>query len=344
MEHVAIDLGGLESQVCVRSADGTILEERKWRTHRLEHFLKKRPLSRVVVETSSEAFAVADGALRCGHEVRVVPATLARSLGVGARGIKTDVRDARALSEVSCRIDLPSVHVTSEQSREIKATCAARDVLVSSRTKLINNVRGWLRTKLIRVRSGAVPSFAKRVRSTLLDTEDGLPLYIERILFIIDELTEQITDATKDLQQLAKQDDVCQRLMSTPGVGTITAVRFRAAIDELTRFQNAHGVESYFGLTPGERSSSKKVVRTGVTKAGAKKVRWALVQSAWSAWRNRPGDPMVMWAKRVAHRRGTFVAIVALARKLAGILFAIWRDHSSYDPSKGARRLADVSD
>jgi transposase len=290
----------------------------------------------VIVETSSEAFAVADGAIRCGHEVRVVPATLVRSLGVGARGIKTDIRDARVLSEVSCRIDLPSVHVCSQRSRELKSMCAARGVLITSRTKLINNVRGWLRTKLLRIRTGGTVSFAQRVRDKLLKDEDGLPLFIERLLFMIEELTAQIHDASKEIEEQARSDEECRRLMTVPGIGPQTSVRFRAAIDDLSRFAGAHAVESYLGLTPGERSSSTKVHRTGITKAGAKAVRHLLIQAAWCAWRTRRSDPMVQWAIRLADRRGRFVAIVALARKMAGILYAIWRDGSTYDPSKGA--------
>jgi transposase len=107
----------------------------------------KRPAARVVVETCAEAFGVADAARKAGHEVAVVPATLVRSLGVGMRGIKTDVRDARNLAEASCRMKrLPSVHIPAEASRARKTTCGLREVLVETRTKLINSVRGWLRT------------------------------------------------------------------------------------------------------------------------------------------------------------------------------------------------------
>jgi hypothetical protein len=81
MEHVAIDLGGRESQVCVRSADGTILEQKRWPTRELGQYLRARPLSRVVVETCSEAFLAAEAAIGAGHEARVVPATLVQSLG-----------------------------------------------------------------------------------------------------------------------------------------------------------------------------------------------------------------------------------------------------------------------
>src|SRR5262249_6152916 len=97
MEHVAIDLGAKKSQICVRSADGRILEEKRWPTGDLETCLAGRPTSRVVVETCAEAFCVADAARKLGHETRVVPATLVKTLGVGARRLKTDQRDARAL-------------------------------------------------------------------------------------------------------------------------------------------------------------------------------------------------------------------------------------------------------
>jgi transposase len=111
MEHLAIDLGGKESQICVRRSDGQIVEERRCRTATLPAYLATRPWSRVVVETCSEAFGIADAAPGLGHEVRVVPGTLVRSLGVGARRVKTDRHDAQVLSQVSSRIDLPSVYV-----------------------------------------------------------------------------------------------------------------------------------------------------------------------------------------------------------------------------------------
>jgi len=102
MEHVAIDLGGMESQVCVRTHSGEIVQERKLATAGIGAYLKQRPRSRVILETCAEAFKIADAAIEADHDVRVVPATLVRSLGVGARGIKTDRRDAQVLSEVFC--------------------------------------------------------------------------------------------------------------------------------------------------------------------------------------------------------------------------------------------------
>jgi transposase len=333
VEHVAIDLGGRESQICVRAADGTILEERRVLTRCLGTYLERRPPSRVVLETCAEAFGVADDALNLGHEVRVVPATLVRSLGVGARRTKTDTRDTRVLSEVSCRIDLPSVHIPSPVSRERKSICGMREALVSARTKLVNTVHGWLRARAARPRSGAVESFPERVRMLLLKR----PAYVDRQLQMIDELSRKIDAADSELAAMAKQDAICLRLMTVPGVGAVTSLRFAAALDEIARFRDSHKVEAYLGLTPGEHSSSERRQRTSITKAGSPALRRALVQAAWAARRcRRNTHPMLTWAAEVEKRRGKRVAIIALARKMVGILYAIWRDGTTYDRSRAA--------
>jgi transposase len=336
VEHLAIDLGGRKSQICVRSSEGKILEERSYPTRSLRAYLRARPRSRVIVETCAEAFAVADAALQLEHEVRVVPATLVRALGVGARGIKNDQRDARLLSETSCRMDLPSVHIPTHESRRRKSMCGMREALVGSRTQLINTVRGWLRQQAWSLRSGATETFAHRVRKLFVEhSAVPLPRFVERQLKMIEALSEQIADADQELLEVAEKDETCQRLMTMPGVGPVTALRFVAAVDDRRRFASAHRVESYLGLTPGEDSSSERKRRTSVTKAGAPRVRWALTQAAWSARRWRPNDPMVTWCHQVELRRGRKVAITALTRKMAGILYAMWRDETSYDPARG---------
>jgi transposase len=101
MRHLAIDLGGRESQVCIRDARGKILEENRVYTSDLAELLGQQPPSRVVMETCSESFRVAAWARAKGHEVRIIPASAVRALGVGSRGLKNDVRDAQVLSDVS---------------------------------------------------------------------------------------------------------------------------------------------------------------------------------------------------------------------------------------------------
>jgi transposase len=305
----------------------------------LGEYLAQRPPSRVIVETCAEGFFVADLAAQFGHERRVVPATLVRSLGVGDRGMKSDKRDARKLSEVSCRIDLPTVHVPSTDSRQLKTRLGMRDALVASRTMLINTVRGWLRAEAIALPKGA-ESFVRKVRETL---GAPLPSYVERQLQVIDALSEQLRESDKEVAALAKQHPVCPRLMSVPGIGPVTALHFVAVLDDRTRFKSAHDVEAYLGLTPGQDSSSSRQCTTGITKAGSPSLRRSLVQAAWAARRARGNHPMVDWSLAVEKRRGKRIAIVAFARKLAGILFALWRDGTLYTPRDAARPLPELA-
>jgi transposase len=287
------------------------------------------------METCAEAFAVADIATALGHEVRVVPSILVRGLGVGVRGLKTDVRDARALSEASCMMPrLHAVHVPSKASRERKTLCGMRDGLVSARTQLINTVRGWMRSDATPLPSGESYTFTHRLRKLYREKRaTALPACVERQLLAIEALNEQIKSADLELREVVHKDEVCVRLMTMPGVGPVVAARYSAALDVADRFSNAHRVESYLGLTPGEQSSSERTRRTGLTKAGAPQVRAALTQAAWCLYRTRPEDPMVLWALEVEKRRGKRVAIMALVRKMAGVLFAMWRDQTPYDPA-----------
>jgi transposase len=340
MEHVAIDLGSRESQVCIRDDKGEIVLEKRMLTRSLPSLLRKRPPSCVVMETCAEAFNLADAASEMDHEVRVVPATLVRQLGVGARHIKTDLRDARALSEASVRLPLPSVHIPTTRSREGKAMCNTREVLVRARTMLINATRGYLRTQAIKVSSGASTTFGARVHKAVGDTDPEttvLPAFVLRLLSALTALDEQILAADRELQARVQPDPVCTRLMTIPGVGPVCATRFVTTLDTPFRFAGVDQVQSYLGLSPGEHQSGDKKRRTGTIKCGAASTRAALIQSAWCLYRVRKHDPMVLWAMEVERRRGKQIAITALARKLAAVMYVMWRDGTTYDPSRGSR-------
>jgi transposase len=341
VEHIAIDHGGRESQICVRNDQGEILEERRHPTARLARYLAKRaPGGRVLLETSSEAFAIADVARECGHEVRVVPSSLVRALGVGDRQLKNDQRDARKLSEMDCRLDVPSVHIPSAQRRDQQARVTARLGLVEARTKLVNIVRSFFRTSGRSQVKATSKTLVKNVRKRLAQQPEGLPDYIEHILCALNSLNEQIDQADAALQELANTDVVCKRLQTMPGVGPMTSVCFATAIDEVDRFESASKLTSYLGLTPGEKTTGFKTKRTGITKAGSRRARWVLIQAAWSMVRARPNDPLVLWFQSVAGRRGKKIAIAALARKMAGILYAMWRDGQPYNPRKAAEVMS----
>jgi transposase len=241
------------------------------------------------------------------------------------------------LSEVSCRVELHSVHIPSERARAWREIATARDSLVRAKTALTNNLKSQLRGKLLllqRRSSGQTPA---QIRKTWTELQGSVPAHVERLVRVAELLHLEIRNADKQVLEQVKSEPICRQLMTAPGIGPMTSFRYVATIDDVSRFATAHAVQAYLGLTPGENSSSSRVRRTGLTKAGPPQMRWLLVQAAWTARRTRPNDPMVRWAEQIAERRGDKIATVALARKLAGILFAMWRDKSNYNPLEGSR-------
>ncbi len=112
-------------------------------------------------------------------------------------------------------------------------------------------------------------------------------------------------------------------------------------LDRTDRFPSAHHVESYVGLVPGEKSSAESQQRLSITKAGSPGLRWALVEAACSlraCSRSSDARPLQAWALDVEKRRGKRIATVALARKLAGILYALWKDGTTYDSCRAVAR------
>jgi transposase len=134
------------------------------------------------------------------------------------------------------------------------------------------------------------------------------------------------------------------RLCTVPSIGPLTAATFRATLDRVDRFRGAHHVEAYLGLVPQEYSSAEHQHRGAITKAGSPHVRWLLVEAGWGILRSKHPEaaPLRAWAERIAVRRGRKVAVVTLARRVAGILYAIWRDGTTYKLTHLRHGLADA--
>jgi transposase len=124
--------------------------------------------------------------------------------------------------------------------------------------------------------------------------------------------------------------------MSVPSIGAVTATAVVATADDITRFSCAHQFEAFLGLVPGEYSSGEKRRIGAITKAGNSRVRYLLVEAAWRMMRSTKPEIAALraWALTIAERRGRRIAAVALARRLAGVLYAIWRDQQPFNPRK----------
>jgi transposase len=147
-------------------------------------------------------------------------------------------------------------------------------------------------------------------------------------------LNERIDEVERKLVQLCAQEPVITWLMTTPGVAMIVAAAYVSVIDEARRFRDAHEVESYLGLVPSEDTTGGKRRLGAISKEGNSYLRALLVQASWCILRQDDTNPLAVWGRLVARRRGKRVAVVAVARRLAGILWALWRDGSVFDPAR----------
>lgn len=333
MDYVGIDLHKKESQICVELEGGELVEKRIPTTRReFEKFFKKLSPSRVLLEASTESEWVALVLESLGHEVIVADPNFAPMYATRQKKVKTDRRDARALCE-ACRLGAyRQAHRKSAEQRRRHNQLLVRDKLVGMRSKCIVTVRSLLRQQGLRVRSGAAETFAERVSEIPLD--ESLRILLAPVLEIFERLDERLLAIDKVLSEQAKADAQLVRLCTVPGVGPITSTAFVSVIDDVKRFEHAHKVASYVGLVPGERSSGDTKRRTSITKAGSRMLRCLLVQSALTIMRSTSrSTPLREWAQRIAARRGHKIARVALARRLAGLLFALMRDATTYESS-----------
>jgi transposase len=209
-----------------------------------------------------------------------------------------------------------------------------RDALVRTRTRYIAIAKSFVRRDGLRVAGSESERVAERIAA--LELSPTLAAELAPLFALLAPLNAEIAAADARIAQLTAADPVVARLTTAPGIGPITASALVATIDDITRFRSAHEFEAYLGVVPGERSSGEKRRVGRITKAGNARVRWLLVEAAWRIVRSRREETAALraWASGIAARRGKRVAVVALARRLAGILYAMWRDGVPYDGRK----------
>jgi transposase len=336
VDDIGMDLGKKESQIAVITEAGELVEKRlRTERERLRQYFKDRPKAKILIEASTISEWVARLVESLGHEVVVADPNYAPMYAQRSRRVKTDKRDALALAE-ACRLGAyRPAHRTSDEQCHVRALLTVRDSVVRVRARFVTLAQAILSREGIRVPTGSSGCFGERVERLGLPQQLGAE--IAPLLAMLTPLNGQIGLLDDKLSELGGEDERVKRLMTMPEIGSVTAVAFVATLDEAKRFRGAHQVEAYLGLVPREWSSSEVQRRGHITKAGNSRLRWLLVEAAWriATHRKKPETQALQeWADRIARRRGKRVAIVALARKLSGILYAMWRDGSAYDPAK----------
>lgn len=344
MEYVGFDLGKNASQICLLTETGEQIERRiKTERGTLTEFFGARQPARIVIEASTESEWVAQHLESLGHEVIVADPNFAPMYATRSKKIKTDKRDARALCE-ACQLGAyRAAHRTSAAQRHIRAKLAVRETLVRTRAKYISLIGAIVRREGWRLASGSSRAFLTRLAQLALTAE--MENEIAPLKTVMETLNEQIQQADQELATLVRADEQAQRLTTVPGIGPVTATAFIATLDEVKRFDDAKQVRSYLGLVPRESSSGERQWRGAISKTGHKRLRCLLVEAALAIlhkWRKAPTAALQRWGEQIALRRGKKIAAVALARKLAGILYARWRDGTEFRGDLGVAQSAEV--
>jgi len=341
VEYVGIDLHKRDSQMCWLTEDGEVREQRiRTTAARFVAVFGGRPRARVLIEASTESEWVAQVIESVGHEVIVADPGYAPMYPRRGRRQKNDRRDAGALAIANRAGTYRAVHRVSAAQRQVRAVLTVRDQLVAARTRLIAVVRALARGEGVRVPSCATEGVVPQVEAAGLPP--ALAATVAPLLDTVATLTAGIEASEARLAGLTADDPRVAALQSAPSVGTITAAAFVATLDEGGRFRDAGQVAAYLGLVPRERSSGETHRSGRITKAGSRRMRWLLVQAGWRVLRSKQAaaQPLRQWGTAIAARRGKAIAAVAIARRLARILFALLRDGATFDTDHEARRRA----
>ena len=334
MDHFAgLDVSVKETSVCVVDDTGKIVREVKIASEPEAllavlsnpdyHFkrigLEAGPLSQWLFS----ALAEVDLPVIC-VETRHMRAVLKAQIN------KTDRNDARGIAQMMRAGLYRPVHVKTLRSQKLRMLLTHRKLLQSKAIAIENDLRATLRNFGLKVGVVGTVKFEARI-TELVENLPDLTLLVEPLLVVRRVLREQIGILHRRLLGVVRDDDVCRRLMTVPGVGPVVAMTFRVTVDIPARFRNSKAVGAAFGLTPAKYQSGE-IDRTGaISRCGDDMMRTMLYEAAQSMlFRSAKWSWLKAWAMKIARHRGMKKAIVALARRLAVIMHRIWVDGTEF--------------
>jgi len=342
--YVGGDLGDRYTDVAVLDAGGAEVDAIRVKTTRaaLERYLGTYKQARVVIEVGTHSRWVAEVIQRLGHEVLVANPRQVRL--ISRRRVKTDQSDAMLLARLG-RFDpelLAPVKLRCRRAQVDLAVIRSRDALVSTRTKLLNQVRGTIK------QFGLTMKRASSFGSVFKDAKRAVPAELapalRPVLEVLDVIEAQIEAQDVVIDQVAAKLPQVQCMTQIHGVGVLTATAFALTIDDPSRFEKSRFAGAFLGLTPAKDQSGDSDPQKRITKSGDPLVRKLLVQCAHHVLGHRGRDSdLRRWGLRIAERGGKNArkrAIVAVARKLAVLMHRLWLSGEIYQPcgyAPGAR-------
>jgi transposase len=343
---VGVDLAKNVFEIAVAGPDWKIIERHRLNRAKFALFFVHRSPCRFIMEACGSAHHWARKISSCGHQVQLLPAQYVRAY---VKRNKTDSADAAALIEAARCGDIRPVPVKSIEQQQIQALHRLRTQWMASRLRCINGLRGILREFGILISVGA--NVAKdQIGVSLAEADSGIPDGLRPALADalreVRILEERIVGIERELAALTREDDAVRQLREIPGVGLLTGTALRAGVGDIQRFPSARHFASWLGLTAREHSSAESRRLGRISKRGDVYLRTLLVHGARSALlaarraerSGKPLDRLRRWALDCERRTGHNKATVALANRLARIVWATWKYQRSFSGNWGSQR------
>jgi transposase len=338
MDHFAgLDVSVKDTSVCIVDDTGKIVREVKVAsepdallpvlTNPTYHFkrigLEAGPLSQWLFSALAEA-----GLPVICVETRHMRAVLKAQIN------KTDRNDARGMAQMMRAGLYRPVHVKTLRSQKLRMLLTHRKLLQSKSIAIENDLRGTLRNFGLKVGIVGKLKFEARIKE-LVESHPDLAALVDPLLIVRRVLRQQLAVLHRRLLAIVRDDEVCRRLMTVPGVGPVVALTFRATVDVPARFHNSKAVGAVLGLTPCKHQSGESERTGAISKCGDEMMRVMLYEAAQILLvRSTRWSWLKAWAMQIARRRGMKKAIVALARRLAVIMHRIWVDGTEFSWSR----------
>ena len=328
---VGIDLAKNRFHVHGARADGSAAFRRSLPRGKVLAFLASLPSCTVAMEACGSAHYWGREALALGHEVRLVPPHRVRPFVKGAH--KNDANDAEAICEAASRPSMRFVAVKGAEQQARASVLCTRALLVRQRTQAINSLRGQLAEFGVVAPRG--PAHVGRLAAAVADEGSGLPELaretMKRLLETIARLEGELAGLDKALRAQASRDEAASRAMTVPGVGPTIALAVAALAPPLEGFRRGRDFAAWLGLVPRQRTTGGKPRLGRIAKAGQRDLRRLLTIGAMSvvrrAVRHGTRDP---WLERMLARKPRMLVAVALANRMARILWALATKKEDY--------------
>jgi transposase len=339
-----LDVGDYSTSACVIDVQGQVLLEQAVASNpnELHALLKplKRRLALIALEAGSTSSHLARSLRELKYDVAVLD-TRKVSKFLEIRQNKTDTNDARGIAELACfgRGLISEVMVKSPEIQRLRSRLVMRQRLVRMRVAAEGTMRSLFRLNGVRLRSSfSAKALRRNVSAVLseLQEAEGIDLSEEvlPLLGLCEGIRQYLEQLDRSLAKTAKEHPVCSKFMEIVGIGPICALSFYTAIEDPSRFKRSADVGAYLGMVPKVRQSGETDKRRKISRRGSPMTRAHLVSAAFKHMRFSDSWLQARGAA-LEQRIGERPARMAVARKMAVMMLAMWKSNTLYDPQRG---------